>query len=482
MIDRGIRALARLSLVLLALNAIVGAFWLVQNYGVVPRYGDTVEYLARAQTLEVDQYRGIFYPVLLRAGFIASYFTNLPLHIIIYLIQICVSLFSIYFLVDTIFEFLYKSRERVLLVSVLAGFSPLVVHFSLSLMTDSLAASFTILFLTGLVRGCLRAQAEERWYVFLAFSTLAFCLMALTRVEKLYLGAIMFSGVLIANIGINRHNFAKHKINPGLLGVVFFMVSIASILTIKEQTTVYNNDRPPLSLENMAFNRIVWPRMSDVHPYFPRALKDKITLADARAFDSDANNVYPFLVEMLKDPDGQAQINSITLLTLRNFSGAVIRKTVFDFIKYTIPNVAFPLEITQVLPESFWTRWTVTRFAMQTPVLSGVYLAIGSIQFFVCILFLFVIFFRRYLNSKETGILYSVTKKMKHLPFFVITFSAAILLNSSMFTLSAGLDAHIRYALPTYTIYQTVIALLTVTEAFAVLGMRWENSKALAMD
>lgn len=50
---------------------VVGIAWWIVNLGTIPAYGDTSQYFHLATTLHVDQYRTLFYPLLLR-GLLAS--------------------------------------------------------------------------------------------------------------------------------------------------------------------------------------------------------------------------------------------------------------------------------------------------------------------------------------------------------------------------------------------------------------------------
>ena len=46
--------------------AVLGLSWLIAHASVVPKSGDTFEYLALARTLQVDQYRTVLYPGILK--------------------------------------------------------------------------------------------------------------------------------------------------------------------------------------------------------------------------------------------------------------------------------------------------------------------------------------------------------------------------------------------------------------------------------
>jgi len=68
--------------------AATGLAWLFLNFGTIPQYGDTGEYIALSRTLKVDQYRGVAYPALIRAAAIIGNRAGLSFSSILYVFQI----------------------------------------------------------------------------------------------------------------------------------------------------------------------------------------------------------------------------------------------------------------------------------------------------------------------------------------------------------------------------------------------------------
>ena len=122
--------------------------WALQVSSSIPLYGDTPEYLRLAQSLHVDQYRTVLYPFLLRTlGVITNGLTS-PSIAWIYLLQwlmtgVSVGVFA--FAILQSIPLIPASQERFLITALVTSFvitTPLVAHFSSTLLSDSLASSF----------------------------------------------------------------------------------------------------------------------------------------------------------------------------------------------------------------------------------------------------------------------------------------------------------------------------------------------------
>lgn len=266
--------------------------------------------------------------------------------------------------------------------------------------------------------------------------------MSLTRVDKFYFAAAIFLS-FVAILFFKKNMWHEMKIFS--LGCL--LVAVACVGFINSRTVVHNPARPPLDATSIAFNRVVWPRMTKAYDYFPPEVKTIVTKAEAAKFDEHNNNVYPFLVRMLQKENGKEVIATITFTTLRHFPLHVAAKTAFDFTKYTLPNIAFPLEYMGALPPSAGTAWTVSRMGMFRPRLTKYFLRIGALCFFALLLY-----------SLKTSGARSFLRSVKAAAPAAILLPLAIVVNSTLFTLEAGMDAHIRYALPSYMIILVCLA------------------------
>jgi hypothetical protein len=235
-----------------------------------------------------------------------------------------------------------------------------------------------------------------------------------------------------------------------LLEVVLIVVAAIGMASVLNRATqAYSPYRPPLNFSTMAFNRVVWPRFARVYPYLSTRARSLATIDDATHFDVHNNNVYPFLAKTrIGHPENAALVDEITITTLKTFPLQVAGETAFDMVKYALPNVVFPLELVSVLPKSTATDWTYTRMNKPHPTFTDAWLLLSTCEFFLVQLPAALSFLRRR-RARDWALS----------PLIVLAMIAAAF-NSVLFGLEAGMDAHVRYALPTYIlILETVIVL-----------------------
>jgi len=323
----------------------------------------------------------------------------------------------------------------------------------LTVLTDSLAASFSVLFLASLI---LALADLDRRRLYIALGCIFLLLAALLRVDKVYWGA----SVVIIFIGVLVVRYRRACIGSVAYTILFFGFAVACLSLINAKTTVFNEARPPLDVRSMLFNRVVWPRMTESYEYYPDEVKQRVSRVDASEFDSHNNYVFPFLIKHLKEEDGGQMVWSMTKTTFAHFPMQVVMRAGFDFTKYSLPNFAFPLEALNVLPESVATDWTVSRMSMATPILSRAFLWLGTGVFFIAFVVLLVTWWRvRYENGPDSR--FSELSRGS-----MVLLAGAILANSGLFALSFGMDAHIRYALPSYTVIVVLVFSLWISRMY----------------
>ena len=329
--------------------------------------------------------------------------------------------------------------------------NPLVAHFALSLMTDSLAGSFTM----ALVACLALAIDDSAWVrarrrIWLGVALLCLVLMAWSRVEKLYVAAAL---ALIAGVWLVRIRRPLGAAPRRRLATVaaLFVAALGAVLLLNRATQTFNPRRPPLDFSGLAFSRVVWPRLARVYPYLAPEAQAQISYAEAVNFDAHNNHVALLRSELLeRSADNRRILDEITVTTLYTFPLAVLGKTGFDVIKYALPNIAFPLECASILPQSVPTSWTVSRMAEAHPRLT--WIALASAEAF----FLFV-----QLPLAVVSAVSRTTRRLWSQPIFWLT-ASAILINAMLFGLGSGLDAHIRYALPAYLMTHAAVVFLSL--------------------
>lgn len=444
----------------LSVLAAISIIWTAANFGFIPQYGDTSEYVALSETLMVDQYRGILYPLLIHIAKNLESVTGFGYFKQIYVFQIMILASSSYAVASCALTGLRRSGNLeisyqqhfvyALLVAVIASMNPLAIHFAVTVLTDSIASSLTLLIIAAFGRALLESRSRRYFALWVLAAAAAIVTLTLLRVEKLYLCIgliVIFLFLLLLRPRSNPHLSNRYKVLATCV-VVAATLLLSSLL--RGHTTIDNPTRPPLNLSSLAFNRAVWPRLESIQPHLPKKIRATISLEQARQFDSHANEVFPFVAAALADPNkGPKYLDQITKVAWDRQSIRIIGRTIFDATKYVLPNVAFPLEAIDVLPQSVATSWTISRMGMIFPKLTSVYLAYGSV---VPLLLLIVC------ARSQKSMLAFVRSNIG----LLVLASCAIGINAGMFAVSFGMDAHIRYALPTYVLINELVLLALV--------------------
>ncbi|MGH7335501.1 MAG: hypothetical protein ACREKS_22705, partial [Candidatus Rokuibacteriota bacterium] len=436
----------------------LGLTWMVYNASVIPSYGDTIDYLGRARTLHVDQYRTILYPAFLRLGGAVRHGVGQPSTAVIYAVQWSALAASTGLFTAALANGLgvlrwgrRPSAALVLATVALVATNPLAAHFAFSLMSDSLATSLTMAFVGSLAFAIGGAPSPPRRRLWLGIALVCFFLMALSRVEKFYGGVVLASitGVWLVRNHVRLGGPFALRRAAVVLALLAGTLGVATIVNRVTQT--HDPGQAPLDLSSMAFNRVVWPRLARVHPHLSPEARAQIPFDEAVRFDAHNNNADRLLTALLtRNRDNQRIIDEITLTTFQTFPLAVIGKTMYDFAKYTFPNIAFPLERASILPESGATRWTFSRMGMARPGFTRVVL------FWAEAFFLIV-----QLPLAAAIVIARRERALWTHPVFWLTV-AAILSNALLFGLASGMDAHIRYALPAYVMSHASVTLLSL--------------------
>ena len=450
----------------LVASVLIGLAWILKNRSHVAQYGDTVEYLELAQSFnataqhltlsqnfKIDQYRTVLYPLFLHLTGL-HFDSDSPIYAFVIqfaLLVVSSAIFAFAFARDISISKQFKVPAWIVvaITTILTSTSPLPAHFSLSLMSDSVAGSLTVATVGALIHTLLDYRSGQLRWSWVILSGAFLFLMTLSRVDKLYLGiALALTAVVcLYRMGASLGR-ARIMRDGGFVGIVLCL-SLASTIVTNHLTQTYNPSRPPLNASCLLFNRVVWPRLERVYPYLPEDARALISQPQAKQFDADANQVYLLMGRILNEsPDGKHVVNEITRETLQRFPGAVIGKTAFDIGKYSLPVLSFPLELTSVLPKSDWTSWTYSRMRMFSPKLTRFCLVLS----FACLLLL-----QLPLALRQAANIH--WKNWLAMPTVQLT-TVAIIVNALLFGLEAGMDAHIRYALPTFLLEFEVITML----------------------
>ena len=265
--------------------------WMFLNIGTKPTFGDATEYLNLSKTLLVDEYRPILYPIFIRMARGLELIAHIPYCFYVYVVQATVSFFCIRFavrVVDELFLNRFYSDGRcgvgLLHATAYIWTFPLVGFMSFAGMSDSIALSMTLLFLSGLLVVFNRVDVGWRPYGLIA---VAYCLGSLVRGDRPYL-FLAFGIVAAIVVCVLRKRLRMRSV---VLVATLFM-SFAAVMTVNRFTQKPGcRNRPRTTFAFVLLDRVVWPHMSECYMEFPPEVRSVVSRKDAENFDANNNNV-----------------------------------------------------------------------------------------------------------------------------------------------------------------------------------------------
>lgn len=299
--DSLIRRLLFIVGILMLIQIICGFVWMTVNIRVVPGFGDSAEYMELSRTLKLDEYRPILYPLILR--WMPGMKSDNP--VLLYLFQTVISFASLFYGVYTADQAVLKnkcSEKRTgcqLFFSLYLLTIPMITFMNFSVLTDSLATSLLVIFLSGCIQLLGQEQIPIRICVSIALSLIG---ESLLRADRLYscllLTVIVFLVWMVRNRGYRKRVF---------ITALLLCVSVTAIVKVTDhftQTPGLNN-RVRTDFSFVLLDRIVWPNMEANYPFFSEEIQNTISLEDAKLFDQHNNNVMYQLAPMVESKVGK---------------------------------------------------------------------------------------------------------------------------------------------------------------------------------
>src|SRR5207253_10496149 len=433
----------------IAAQVVTGAMWWVANLNTIPAYGDTSEYLGLARTLRVDAYRTVLYPLVLRTTHAAAVRLHLAFPFLLYLLQTAAAVAAIYYLVSTLWRVTAtigwlrlsavgpRQRRLVQAAATLTLLTtPLIAHFSTTILSDSLALSLLVAAVAGVIRIAVLGDESVGLLVVNLFLITGAELM---RPEKIYVVAPLL-GAIVLVLAIKKRK-PLLRLLASLACLTLLPVVAVSAVNLATQTANYG--RPPLSLSTTLFGWTVWPRLAEIRPVLPADVRNAVSEADANAFDNSVNSAGPIIVQLRAAGGGTDRlVNETTVAALKCCWPAIGLRTAINFMKSSVAPITFPVEWYSGVQTP--TAWTSSRMAQAHPLLTRIYLWVALIVLGLVELPLLGVLLVRAVSQHPPGV------PRRAATAVVAIIAGLVTLNAGLFATSSGQDANIRYALPSY--------------------------------
>lgn len=391
-------AVRAVAFALMSAQILTGIFWMICNWGVMVPYGDVCEYIRLAHTLVLDTWRPVAYPLFVRLAMTIAHPLGVPFYTVIHTLQCLISFTAIYYTLQT-FWYCFgngisrlpalsketvlgsPARRKLLFLTAFIFTNPLILHFNLSVLTDSLCNSFSLLF----VANILIIMKGDRWqWGHIGFGILTFILMCLLRAERLMLmGGLVLLLVLLLLFKLKGPG--RKRVMLSILLVIVIAIPVTT--AIKDFSQTANVGRLPPSIHTALFQRIVYKHTADNYDAMPDSVKAVLTREDAVYNDKWQLNTNTTCAKILKkDPDHYDQILDAMWQTVLIHDFGRVAKSVFRDFSWNV----FSPEIFNVctVHTVATTDLTWNRLRYGTPGPALVYMTVAEMTFWFLLILL----------------------------------------------------------------------------------------------
>lgn len=417
--------------------------WMAENINAVPCFGDSTEYINLSESMSLDEYRPVLYPLLLR-GLRQAFGEGF--HIPLYLLQTILSVFSLSaaaYALDRVGRNRKKQGRawKNVLMWVYTGLYlnaiPMITFMNFTVLTDSLANSLLVLFLAMAVLVIYEKPTVPRGVCM----ALAMAGQSLLRADRFYSGLLLLACLLI--VGLIRNRQGRKALLIGFAGIL--VINMAIVLPVRAVTQVKGrNGRVETNLSFVLLDRVVWPNMAANYEYFPEEIKANISLEEAQSFDSHNNKVMYELAPGLEAKVGKEKAaeyyRTMAGIVWEHQSGKVIRDIADDTLSLAAAPLTHYLAVHEMRGHTN-IPWNIHCLSTVTPERTKQYDDAGLLILLVCLMiWLLILIPDLILNGRS-----------RQHPMGVFLIAGAII--CLWFSLGDGAPPNDRYALIIYTFY-----------------------------
>jgi hypothetical protein len=426
---------------------VLGAVWWALNLNNIPHYGDTPEYIHLAGTLRVDSYRTLAYPIVVKLGYAFNSQTGMSWTLPIYLLQTIIAAWAAWYLVGTILPEIQR-RPRFFISAGVLTF-PLTLHYTVSILTDSLATSFFILSICALARMVSYIRIDNRTLIAAVTGTLGTIGAVILRPEKFYIILILVCVCAVyvlfrSTASLRAGRPANLPIALSSIGIIFvaFALPGLAVSAFNHSTQTAQLGRPPATLAGSLYDRVVWPHLEEIRGQLPPSVQaalppSYVTLPSASIVP---NRIAVLAAFRASGGGGDEQTMKAVWQTLDCCSAGVARESVVDITKSFAAPIT--LVIDWVSGRGGATSWNLSRMSEAHPVPSLVYLLWSTVLSFLVIAaavsHLFSRGSRRFASFAPAATVWILI--------------GGTLVNAIFFGLVTSLDVNLRYALSNYMV------------------------------
>lgn len=366
---------------ILTMGQIINGFlWMFVNLTNIPIFGDSMEYYQLSQTLKIDEYRTILYPVLIRfATKLGDYF-SVPYQLLLYILQTVLSFSGILYFVVQCGGILWPEKKRgkrkiflvgCIWISLYLLTIPIITFMNFSVLTDSIATSMILFTIGSLVHIFHSKKLFVKDFVVIFFSMFFEYIVRADRVYSCTFFLIVCFIVYL--IKKRKEKVFRHVVAFSLTTILLSATLASGVNRMTQQPGLYG--RISTTVGFVLLDRVVWPHMQENYSSFPQEIQEIISEEDAKIFDEHNNNVMYQMAPLLREKVGEEQAEKIywkmARIVFANQPLVVIGNIVEDILCVFITPISAFFNIFHLVETA--DDWNLYCVSQNSPILSGFY-------------------------------------------------------------------------------------------------------------
>lgn len=366
-----ITELIRISIhILMGIQIVLGALWIACNLGKVPAFEECKELLHMGETLQVDEYTGYLYPVLLKGALLVEGAVSIPACGMVYVIQLLTAFGAYrYLLRRTVYRKETNSKKLWKRIDFLALYIltiPVVLQVHMAVLTYSLGSSL-FLFLMGKLLNICEEEEKRRDHACIKIMLLfLLCTQVCTDYIWLCSGA-----VIMGSIG---YGVMKKKTVARLL----FALAVSLIVTIGLNAMLQTpgcTGKIQKSPEATLMTRVVWPNYNKLSYFWKEEIRQNWDAGELMELSTYPEKVIyefgPAMDEMFGYEEANNIYREMAKRTLEMDTRNIVLAVINDMAGYSCPPITVNLQL-QGIGHSY-AGWNYGRMKDYAPGLTAYY-------------------------------------------------------------------------------------------------------------
>jgi len=354
---------------LMTVQTVLGIGWMVVNIGHLPLFEETFLLAEASQSLVLDEYMGVLYPLLIRLARGITTVIPIPYYVLLYVLQLAAAGYTANYLLKYngwILENDNLNRIRkILVIGYLLTF-PQLLQLHLTVLPYSLSMSVGILLICdGLYY--LRHADEIRGKVLIRLCGL-WMLEVLLLPDYIWLAGVFLSGVLVAAAWKNKQWRGRILVSI-LCTVLCFGVIESSTQTPGSMGRIQKSAGAAL------LRRFVWPDFVTYSFFWPEEVRETFDIEALTGVAKYAEETVYHFGYTLDEKYGRKAANDIYREMVKVAFGLdtklLLKEVGRDYVAYLCPQVSFQQQMSD--NHGALLAWNYGRLQEHAPILTKYY-------------------------------------------------------------------------------------------------------------